>query len=134
MQDTTTAKPVLIVVTGQPGSGKTTLALPLSQALRCPRISRDEIKEGLIRTTGQPGTDGGLFLRLRAVVRRNYCICQERITLLATSIPRARCPCYGLRSSVFCSSSHFFAVTSCLRYASKNAVESSRICFWCSAS
>jgi len=58
MQDTTASNPGLIVVTGQPGSGKTTLALPLSLALRCPRISRDEIKEGLIRTTGQPGASG----------------------------------------------------------------------------
>src|SRR3954467_5622586 len=56
MHDTSIPKPALIVVTGQPGSGKTTLAIPLSQAIRCPRISRDEIKEGLINTTGNPGT------------------------------------------------------------------------------
>ena len=55
MQDATIAKPALIVVTGEPGSGKTTLGLPLSKALRCPRISRDEIKEGLINTPGNPG-------------------------------------------------------------------------------
>jgi predicted kinase len=58
MHDTTIPKAALIVVTGQPGSGKTTLAVPLSQAIRCPRISRDEIKEGLINTTGQCGARG----------------------------------------------------------------------------
>lgn len=58
MPDAIAPTPALIIVTGQPGSGKTTLALPLSKALRCPRISRDEIKEGLINTTGNPGTPG----------------------------------------------------------------------------
>jgi predicted kinase len=58
MSETTPPKPALIVVTGQPGSGKTTLAVPLSQAIRCPRISRDEIKEGLVNTTGQSGAHG----------------------------------------------------------------------------
>lgn len=58
MQDTATSEPALIVVTGQPGSGKTTLAVPLSQAIRCPRISRDEIKEGLINSIGQGGAPG----------------------------------------------------------------------------
>lgn len=46
--------PSLIVVTGRPGSGKTSLARSLAQAIRCPRISRDEIKEGLVNTIGQP--------------------------------------------------------------------------------
>lgn len=42
--------PTLIVVTGRPGSGKTTLSHRLAQAIRCPLISRDEIKEGLVNT------------------------------------------------------------------------------------
>ena len=43
--------PRLIVVTGRPGSGKTTLAHALAREIRCPAICRDEIKEGVINTT-----------------------------------------------------------------------------------
>lgn len=53
-------KPSLIVVTGRPGSGKTTLAHALARAVRCPLISRDEVKEGYVNTTnnqGRPGDD-----------------------------------------------------------------------------
>lgn len=42
--------PTLIVVTGRPGSGKTTLAHTLAREIRCPVISRDEIKEGFVNT------------------------------------------------------------------------------------
>lgn len=41
------AAPALIVVTGPAGSGKTSLARELAQAIGCPAISRDEIKEGM---------------------------------------------------------------------------------------
>ena len=44
--------PVLIVVTGPAGSGKTTLAHELAGTMRCPAISRDEIKEGM--ALGEP--------------------------------------------------------------------------------
>ena len=40
-------KPKCIIITGQPGSGKTTLAKKLGERLWMPVISRDEIKEGL---------------------------------------------------------------------------------------
>lgn len=43
-------KPKLIVVTGMPGSGKTTLASLLSDSLYLPLLSRDKLKEGLICT------------------------------------------------------------------------------------
>jgi predicted kinase len=43
-------RPTLIVVAGRPGSGKTTLANALARAIRCPAISRDEIKEGLVNS------------------------------------------------------------------------------------
>lgn len=50
---------MLIVVTGRPGAGKTTLAHALAQAVRCPAVSRDEIKEGLVRTAGDGGAPEG---------------------------------------------------------------------------
>ena len=56
---TSPAKPTLVVVTGRPGSGKTTLAHALARATRCPAVCRDEIKEGLVNTTGDMGTPGG---------------------------------------------------------------------------
>ncbi|HVG46086.1 MAG TPA: AAA family ATPase [Longimicrobium sp.] len=48
-------RPALIVVTGRPGAGKTTLAHALARAVRCPAVCRDEIKEGLV--TGGAGGD-----------------------------------------------------------------------------
>jgi adenylate kinase family enzyme len=40
--------PALIVVSGPMGSGKTTLAHRIAQAVGCPAICRDEIKEGMM--------------------------------------------------------------------------------------
>lgn len=48
-------QPALIVVAGPPGAGKTTLAHALARAVRCPTVCRDEIKEGLVCTTGDVG-------------------------------------------------------------------------------
>ncbi len=46
-------KPYLLVVTGRPGSGKTTLARELGEKLFMPVISRDQIKEGYVHTFGK---------------------------------------------------------------------------------
>lgn len=52
--------PTLVVVSGPPGSGKTTLAHELARAIPCPAICRDEIKEGMVHAhrgefQGAPG-------------------------------------------------------------------------------
>ncbi|MEV4670164.1 MULTISPECIES: AAA family ATPase [Actinomadura] len=51
------ALPTLVVVSGGPGTGKTTLAHRLAQDLGCPAVVRDEIKQGMVLAT--PGYRGG---------------------------------------------------------------------------
>jgi predicted kinase len=51
------AKPYLFVVTGRPGSGKTTFAKELGNEIFMPVISRDQIKEGYVHTFGKRHTE-----------------------------------------------------------------------------
>lgn len=44
--------PLLLVVTGMPSSGKTTVAVGLARRLRLPLIAKDEIKESLYDSIG----------------------------------------------------------------------------------
>jgi predicted kinase len=46
------ARPRIIVITGEPGSGKSTLGAELAKALRLPFLARDDIRGGLFMTEG----------------------------------------------------------------------------------
>lgn len=75
-------RPRLIVVTGRPGSGKTTLVHPLARAIRCPAICRDEIKEGLVNARG--GDDGALATVAYEAFRDTLrLLLDRRVTLVA---------------------------------------------------
>jgi len=47
----TPPRPVLVVVSGPIAAGKTTLAHRLARSMGCPAICRDEIKEGMVRSS-----------------------------------------------------------------------------------
>ena len=49
---TAPSHPLVVVVGGAPGTGKTTLAAPLAKALELPFLSKDLIKETLMDSLG----------------------------------------------------------------------------------
>jgi predicted kinase len=52
-------RPRVVLITGAPGSGKTTLGVELSAALRLPFIARDDVRSGLFFTAGAWGPHPG---------------------------------------------------------------------------
>jgi predicted kinase len=47
-----------VVVSGPPGSGKTTVAVPLARALGLPLLAKDTVKEALMDSLGVDGIEG----------------------------------------------------------------------------
>ncbi len=72
-------KPFVIVVTGRPGSGKTTLAHALAKHIHCPALCRDEFKEGYVHTLGGTHTSLG-----KDINRRLYDIFFETVEFVVS--------------------------------------------------
>lgn len=70
------SRPTLVVVTGPPASGKSTIARELARELGMPFVSKDDLKERLYETFGsddelQPAIDGAALAILFSVARGN---------------------------------------------------------------
>jgi len=53
------SRPRIVLVVGEPGSGKTELGLALSRALTVPFLNRDQVRRGLYMTAGAWGDEPG---------------------------------------------------------------------------
>lgn len=65
------------MVSGSPGSGKTTLAHALAKAIPCPAICRDEIREGIVHTRAPATPDED-----QAIAWRTYDLFFSTVELL----------------------------------------------------
>lgn len=72
----------LVLVSGAPGSGKTTLAVPLALALGFPLFSKDHLKETLVDPLGGPADDLAFSRRLGGAA-------MELLWMLASHAPAA---------------------------------------------
>ncbi|MFI7174733.1 AAA family ATPase [Streptomyces spororaveus] len=79
-------RPTLVVVSGPPASGKTTLAHSLAHELGCPAIIRDEIKQGMVISTAayQPGAEDPLNIpAMRAFFDTLSLLLEAGVTIVA---------------------------------------------------
>ena len=79
-------KPILLVITGRPGTGKTTLSEKLSREWCLPLVSRDRIKEGLVHTEGKCHTDlpdDANLTATQAFFNTVDCLLSQGISLIA---------------------------------------------------
>ncbi len=67
MPGTETRKPTLIVVSGAPATGKTTLTIAVTKALRMPYLGKDSIKESLFDSLGTKDREWSKKLGLASI-------------------------------------------------------------------